>query len=754
MSELQELELREAVDAAMRSGDGLAELEAREALNAFLSGAPAPDVQGAGEFYTVGELPEFDLPFEYSGRQQRAALGLLTTFDDKREVDALRRNYPDLKFMVDQNNNIIVDGRMYGGNVGYLNAPGLSQRDLLDAGFQMAAFTPAAKVGQGLGMTGRMATVGSASAGTQALMDLVSQQLSTGEMDLGEIDETNVAYAGVGGAAAEPIAAIISPLIRKYTPFLQGRRKLVYRKIREDLAEALGINPGAITDDMVNSWIKAADEAVEPAAIPGLAETEEFGIPYTVGQSSGDTAQLRLEDSMRQGVFGEDAADIIRQFEEGTQQPAIEQAVRRQQDEIAGGKSQIDTTQEAGEMIRERVSGEARALDTRIGQAYDAVGDAFLGPENFADMLNQMRKVTRDVEFVIDNKLAPATKAAVDDIDRMRSLMSSSVGKSVRPFHIKKLEALRRRLNAHINLADNAADRRQVLMLKNAFDDYLDAAVDGALFSGDDTALASLKQARELRTEYGRKFERRDRRTKSGRKITDQVGDVVERIVWTNPTDEQVVNYMFGATKFVGKDAGGKIAARLKEILGPDSPEWQAVREAGFLRLTAKARNQVVQSGRKIAGNIDEALERNRTLMKELYSDDEILEMRRLARAIKRAQPEIFNPSRTSYAAAGQIRQMWERLATMIGYTQGGIAGAALVEGAQRSGRGIGARVARKKAESAVRGSVRPFERLLLGPAGATAGTAIAEQPQNAADLAGETYIDPIMRLIDAEQAQ
>ena len=61
--------------------------------------------------------------------------------------------------------------------------------------------------------------------------------------------------------------------------------------------------------------------------------------------------------------------------------------------------------------------------------------------------------------------------------------------------------------------------------------------------------------------------------------------------------------------------------------------------------------------------------------------------MARLASAIKRAQPEIGNPSRTAYKTASIVLQTWNTLAQTIGFTQGGVGGAVAARGAVEGGK-------------------------------------------------------------------
>lgn len=682
------------------------------------------------------EMGEFTIPFEFSGRQAQTALGMMTTFDPKREMEILRQNYPDLVFSQDEQGNVIVDASAYGGATGYLNKPGISMRDIMDLGFQVVAFTPAAKAGgliarAGGGMTKRMLATGTASAGTQAGMDLAGQAAGTTEdVSLENIDLSNVAFAGGGGAIGEPAGALIGRLVKRYLPTFRqtGVTEEVRHQFREVVRE-MGGDPSQVTDDLIKSWMRAADEATgaPQASMEAAQQTDEFGIPYTRGQAmepgKAKLKQMELEDTLRYSTVSPKATETLEKFGQ-RQEEAISAARRGAQDRLGGPT--VERPNQAGAAVREGVQTRASSLDDAISESYDRVGDAYLSPEGMLGLAKTIQGLARSPEFVTNPKLAPATREFLESMSSFRKMVDKG-GNRLKPIHIQRLEQQRRLLN---NLADSAAnpnDRRQILQIKATFDRYLDEAIDNALFSGDPQALEALKEARGLRAQYTRLFGRKDTTTRSGRKIKDQAGDVMERIVSADPTDEEIANYLFGASKLGAKQGSAKLASRLKQALGADSDEWQQVRQAAFLKLTEPRTGQTVTSGQTFLSRIKEATEGSgETFMKELFTPDEIAQMKRLANAIKRAQPDPRNPSKTAYKGASIIREQGENLLRMLGFMKGGPVGGVAAEFGIRGSQGLGGIRKAIKAQRATQGVRKPTSS--LGAARLTAPSAVAGQ--------------------------
>ena len=694
---------------------------------------------------SIKGLKEFDLPFEFSTRQAKTALGLLTTFDPKKQIKVWHENYPNLTFEEDEKGNIIVDASAYQEEMGIapedvrgvLNMPGVSGRDLLQAGFQVAAFTPAGKTAT-LAKTipGKMTAVGTASGVTQAAQDLTGQAMgATDEVSVGNIDGGDVALAAGGGAFAEGLFDVFAKHFPRLTESLRITRNTdvqVDDQMRQAFKAAAikeGIDPESVTDDVIHDFVKMAKQSVNPKNMAATREvnhakalTDEFDIPYTQGQSTQNTAQLNLEDSMRFGLTDK-SQQVIQHFDD-IQARKIDAATKNVQGQLSGGSPQVETANQAAEIAGSAVKSKASTLDQAIQQAYANVGNASLDVDGVRGLMGAMKSSLKSVETITNLK---STSTLLKDISKMEEVLSTP-NVAIKPTHIKRVEGFRRRLNALIGAAENPTDKRQLVQAKIAFDRYLDDAVTNSLFSGDDAALESLKHARELRAEYGKLFQQNSTKAKSGAKLTDEAGKVIERIVEANPTNEEITNYLFGTAKLVKNNASAKVAKQLKNILGKDSPEFNSIREAAFMRLAGNELGAKSVSAAKFSKRLNDALYGSgESFMKELFSPGEMAQFKRLADAIKRAQPGIVNPSKTSYKLTQTLRQSINTLASRIGVASGDLATAAALQVTRHGAKAISDRAANKAAKQAVGGVIRPLQNInSTWVGGVTAGTVSA----------------------------
>lgn len=697
-------------------------------------------------------LPEFDMPFEFSARQFKTALGLMTTFDNKRELEIVKRNYPEMKFMADDEGNIIVDATKYGGNVGYLNAPGISARDLTDVGFQVAAFTPAGKVGTavanaGKGLLARMGATGAATSATQVGLDLTGQATASGDrtveglirgeepsgVSLSNVDWVDAGVAGAAGAVFEGLSGPIGRVAGKIFNSVFKSKPVITDQIRDEFkaaAKQAGRDPAEVTDDLIMSWMRAANEATRKSRVgtpQALQQSDEFGIPYTKGQATGNARQLELEDTLR-NVGGTRASETMAKFGD-EQATAIREGARGIQRTLGGGASDlIGSPNQAAASVKEGVQSRAAILDDAVSKAYESIPDARLSVQGIKGLMTRMSRIAKNPEFESHPELVPGFKSLVNEVDDFSKFLSQSGSKS-RPLPLRRLESMRKRINAKIGAAPNATDKRQLTIMKREFDNYIDKAVDRALFYGDDAAIDALKDARWLRREYALKFQRADVKTRSGFTVKDDAGDVIERIISADPTNEQVANYLFGSAKLGGNKVSAKLASRLKSVLGPESTEWGNIRQAAFIKLIEPSKNSEVISGRVFASRLKEAMEGSgETFMRELFTPQELGTMRRFAEAIKRAQPEIGNPSRTAYKTASMLNQAAGQVWRIFGWSHGPAGGVAAEAAMQ--GKGILQNMSNAaKANNAI--TLRPFSRAGLVPtAGAPGSVGLIHQDQ------------------------
>lgn len=634
----------------------------------------------------------------------------LTTTDPVEMVKILQEKAGDkLTVRPDEAGNIIVglDGRE-----AVLNKPGFTPFDAMQLGGFMAAFTPASKAATAPTILGNMARVAGASAATQAGIETL-QSSQGGDFNPGDVALT-AATAGAFQGAFQKLAQSI-PMLRQ--KIAQSGITDDIRRIYQQTAVKLGMSADDVTDDVIRNSVAGTTQAVTPEQGLAIAGEREFGIPLTKGQRSLDDAQLSFEDRARVGLKGEQSQRVMRGFEDETQVPAINAAKERIETTLGG-----DVTK-PGSVIRSGVREAERAADDLVGDAYEQVGKAALTVDGLKGLAKTVKNSVRGTEF---DQALPQTKSMLAEVTQTQKILKAFAGKGLKGPDLNRLEQMRRRFNTAIGAADNPSDKRQVTIMKRAFDDYLDSAVQNALFTGDDAALESLKGARGLFAEYAKKFRAQPVRGKSGRIVDrDEPGQFIEKLIDADPTDEQVVNAVFGASG-MNKGSGAAMAARFRDILGRDSEGWTAIRRAALGRIIQTNRNGKgieMVSGAKTLSALDSAMEKNGTLMKELFTQDEINMLKRFAFHVKRTQaaPTISreNPSGTAQVAGKALAETVKQIGAAFA-----LSGNPLVTLTTTGASIIKPITAAGKASAAV----RPFSQLQQVKPAIVAGAIAAEQ--------------------------
>lgn len=609
-------------------------------------------------------LKEFDLPAENTVRQWKTAIGLLTTADQKRQIDVLTKNYPDLVYYEDEKGNVIVDGSAYGGEPGYLNAPGISGRDLRNLGFNVAAFIPTGRViggvVQGAGKLFSAAATAVGLGATQAGITAVNDAAGADTTPKDYLLDTGVAAAT--GAAADTLMRVIGPrigpVISKYrmqmgkvTPdMVESVRAAIKeagvpeRQIDESLilntlqraAQAAGVKLGEVNNSILDDVLQGAHigPTAHTAESGNRALAEEFHTQLTAGQATEDPTRLWAEDAMRHGGRGGPAQGVMRGFDLA-QNRDLENARGMVLDRLTpGGMHTVDSVAGGTQAVGDAVRSVEKSADKIVSEAYGEVGDAFLSAEGLSGLLSRVRGSVRRVDF--DPNL-PQTNSLLKDITKTQKLLTSFKGR-IKPYHIKQIELMRRRLNTAAGSAEGS-DLTQVSVMKKAFDDYVNEAVEGALFSGDEGVLNVLKEARSLRTEYGRVFEARPIRTSSGRILRDETGELIERIVYKNPTGEELANWLFGVSK-LSRPGAERAVKRIGNIVGRNSQEWHMLRQAAFLRLTGGSTGMTPASAQVYSKRLQEAVYGDGAqLMRELFTKDEVRMFQRLGKLMRLTDP-------------------------------------------------------------------------------------------------------------------
>lgn len=666
--------------------------------------APAPDdrsfidkvgdaASGAVDFVTGrdrggnSDIPELgNINVAGTGKNFKIAAGFVATPDENARMDIVRSAVPGTEFKQDEHGNTIVvlpDGRE-----AFMNKPGFSLQDFNDLASSIVKFLPAARLGGTAANIGtRAAITGTASGATSVGEDLLGQAFGSEQ----EIDEVRAGLTALLGAGAE----LVVPFGTKVVSLLKSKPALFQNNTLtaegRQAVEALGFNADDVTARLAQSVERTARTAVDPRAARAVAEADSFDFPLTQGQATGNFKQIATEESLRSS--GNKGGDIIRAFDDRQNVRALGVVDDLQGDLVsAAGRAPVRSQAEAGGLLREGIERAERSLGQQIDAAYTAAS-GFEAQLN-KDAIKQFSKVAGDIleqeGRVIDKALTPSTLRVLTDLKNLPKITDAKTG-----VNLKRIEIVRRRINQWIGAAANPTDRSNSILLKGHLDGFIDDAFDNALFSGDEAALGALKNARQLRREYAMQF------GKEGVRGRDAGRQTVAKILEQQPTDEGVINYIFGRSTLFGNQDAAKSVTHLKNLLGESSSEFAALKEAAFMRFAKASIKNGQFSPQKFVSAIDNSFDSNPTLLKELFSRQELAELRRFRGVVNRTIPpaRATNRSGTAGAIERSVQDGLSRLSSIMGFTGDPLTAFAIKSASGKVGSGAGA------AREAVRGA-------------------------------------------------
>lgn len=250
----------------------------------------------------------------------------------------------------------------------------------------------------------------------------------------------------------------------------------------------------------------------------------------------------------------------------------------------------------------QQAAGEARAARTAAYRDYAAVPGEY-EPAAFSQVSNSLRqRLSGGASPVrITDELTPRAADSLrhldDDVGTLR-FQNDAQGRPVldpqgqpvpRPITGQTIEEARKVLTQNYGDARRAAmapggsqaDVRAMDRLIEAFDAHVADAGRAGAFSGDVGALnAAAERARASHAAYRRTFSRQG--------PGDEVGNAVEKIIgrYENQaaTPDEIVKLSYGSASDPGGGKATRVAQRLRQIFGADSPEWGGYKQ-GLIRL-------------------------------------------------------------------------------------------------------------------------------------------------------------------------
>jgi len=307
---------------------------------------------------------------------------------------------------------------------------------------------------------------------------------------------------------------------------------------------------------------------------------------------------------------------------------------------IAGGHPMIENPRDAGELVGQGIRDAATQNRAEFRSLYDQFGqmEGSLPLDAVRGMGTRLRDdLSRgDHPVVIDDHLTPAASRAIQMLDEMSSrpsIPNRAAPRTPMPpdteiagVNLQGIDRMRRHLVAFYKAAPRGSeDQRAVRAIMGSFDGQVEHAITTGLFSGDPRALEVLQQARASYARYRQMFGP----TRAG----DDVGLAMQRIVDRHATPEEIANMVIGSGKLGNAGLPVRIADRLEQVLGAQSPEFNSVRQAIW---------QKASEIRNAAGEIDPLKSANAirdftgsTLARRMFEPQELAAMRNHADGLR-----------------------------------------------------------------------------------------------------------------------
>ena len=592
-------------------------------------------------------------PLEERERMERVVAGLALSRDPQGDRDVIRESFPEARFSEDRFGNSIV---RIGDERFYVNRSGFSGQDVRDlvteGGILAATMNPFARAGTTIaGGAGRLAGSGVGGAAGSVVQDLAARGAgSKQQVNLGQA----ATIGGVGMAFEAGLmllqripglrAVFGNPaLYRVGGGFTQRGRRLLQDQ---------GIDPDALSPQMAEQLAAIARQTDNIAAAGRQAEAQTLPSPVTLtgAQASRNPTAMALEGEAKKGLLGQEAQSLMLETQ-AQQQAALRGNVPAIQGRLSGGQAQVSRPGEGAAQVQDALVAQRDAARRGVDQAYDAARaasearPAFFGADAIRDLSRNLRQSVQSYD--------PQQFANLNGLLRsFDKLTESAAGTRVTGVNLNRLESWRRRATTSAAGASSKQEAAGIRTLIRRYDEALEGQLKNALLSGDEATIQAWQTARSARKRYGQIFEQDD----VVRELTATMRDGSRRLV-VGPDD--AANYIFGRSAIGAKKGLQQDLVKLRDTLGPNSPEWNAIREEAFLRLL---RNQpsgesgALFNAQALSKELNKALTESSAAMRVLFSAEETALMRTFSRTAinMNTNPAIAanaNPSGTAFAA-------------------------------------------------------------------------------------------------------
>lgn len=491
-------------------------------------------------------------------------------------INRIQKINPDAVVKVDENGHRYIeeDGKQF-----YGNRPGLQGQDVVERLGEGATYMLgglAGKAAEGLGLAPRMLATGSA----ESAINYGAQKMAGRE----NVDKTEVATAGLAGGLFEGLTPVISSMWRKFknaglSDVQAG--KAVAREMGAELTDDQAANLGK----MVKNY--------DPKKVTKetMLQHAELNQTPTLGTLTKDQNILDKEKMLR---------------ESGRKRTKEAFALVDQQNEDAlsdiakNAAPNFENRFQASSAIQESLQNKSNLMKDRANQAWDAIPDARAGTSSIKNAPQNIKNKFEQADFFIDEDITPAASKAYKKITEFTSNLGDDVDWN-------RINLERKRLGKMFNAAKTQEDKAALAMVKDEFEKTYKDAFEKQLLSGDPAVMKKLDQAVQASADYFNMFDGKD-----------PTGRMVKSWLDNDVRPEQIADAFFTRQNGAIVKKAPQVAAKLKQILGKDSPEFQNVREMAVHGLMGGKDKDALRTSLK------NALEKNPSFMSELFSPKEL----------------------------------------------------------------------------------------------------------------------------------
>jgi len=615
----------------------------------------------------------------------------------------------------------------------YVNKPGLDWQDI-DRGISGAMPFVA-----GGGLVGKLLGKAAAPLIVRAPVQALTAGAVSGAQDVSAsgmgseqgFDAPKAIGAMAGGVLGEVAAPAIGAVWRKLVtePSLFNRSTGQLTEKGMEAARAAGLDPTDIPESVAREFAKRFARTGQEADAAMGAQMDDLGLRSTVGQRSKDVSQLSREQAMRDGAWGQEAADRIKAFDKGqwddmtgltlgtTSNGKPGMAPQLAPKRIAGEKSPDYTPNQVGIGIAERLNTAREAARATERQAWEGLGNIEATEPAIAALPDYVNKALGG--FKINERTTPVASQMAQDV---QSFINGKAPKQVAEFlrndPVTNVNEFRKMIGSQMADMERGADKTAAGKIYDGVNTWIrDMAEQNLLTNPNDAAQMTI--ARGVSRQLHEVFDVPG--STAGAKIMKDILDKTD-------SPEGIVKALFqGPTSDTPKQGAVSAINAIKQASAKYLPKEEGEALMGDLRLAYWLRlvqtpEGVMFNPQVLLKNIDRSLQSQTSVWNTLYTPEQRRYARQIAEALRNG-PTFKdwtikpNSSRSATVAATMLGDMVKAIFGAVGgkTALGQTAGAAVLAPFRYGWRRAGVNAA---LESQGRASVPT----MIGPYGAAGG--------------------------------